>query len=285
MKIAINTKYTDKFTDRADRNLWRDFNGTFKNMDISPHMFLWHVKAGHPYTTQHRYYRKADNFLWGQHLATDHDNGDSFNALLEDPFIKQYAYALHTTPSHTKDNPRTRVVYILDNPVRNKDSYALMAQALCHKFSSADQSAKDPCRFFFGHKQGRVKFLNNILPIPIVAQELIEPFMKIKKAINNGGQVIGNATGVIKQELNKILAAQDGEKWHVLSKVSFTVGGYVGGGHVDYMQAKQQLLDTIQQREIKSLYIAQRAIDTGLNKGMAHPIRIQNEWQAMGVIL
>src|SRR5690606_36496793 len=102
------------------RQWWSRFNGQFQNVDISPVKLVSLIHKGHAYTTQHKRYRKADNFLCGQHLALDLDTEDersSFDYLLQREFIAHNASFLYTTASHTEQNPKCRVVFVLDRPI------------------------------------------------------------------------------------------------------------------------------------------------------------------------
>jgi hypothetical protein len=290
MKIAINSNYTNKLNGDAPRMMWRTFNGSFKNVDIAPRMFAAHIRLGHAYTAQHDGYRKAQNFLYGQHLATDHDTDDhrsSFEYLLQDEFIKQFAYLLHTTPSHTEKTPRARVVYILDKPIRNKDGYSELAQSLCYRFNEADQSAKDPARFFFGHNNGKVKMLGNVLPVHLAAEILVAPYLKFvqedrerrQQALENAVCVPVTNTGakkaVLDKQLHRIAVAPDGTKYDTLLAISRTLGGYVASGYYTYNEVKNELANAILSRNIESQRIAMGAINAGLQYGMREPLVIE----------
>ena len=291
MKIAINTHYSNKISNGDDtRSTWRHFNGSFTNITISPEQWLDHIYAGHPYAAQHSRYRKTENFLCAQHLATDHDTGDhrsSFSHLLNNPFVMKYAYAVHTTPSHTDETPRARVIYLLDRPIKNRDRYALLAESLCHHFEDADKSVKDPCRFFFGHKRGDIHWLGNTLHIETAAELLVVPFkvyQQSKPKPSYQTPIHGNGS-LLQEELNKVALAPDGQKYYTLLKVARTLGGYIGGGHLNETEVRASLINTIKGRDIKSLGRALGAIDYGITIGRTQPLHVADEWELMGISL
>ena len=292
LKIAVNLHYSDKFdSDKYNRarKIWRHFNGSFVNRTLSTSKWMQHILKGHPYTAQHRLYRKRDNFICAQHLATDHDTNDyrsSFEFILEDAFVQEYAYALHSTPSHTDKTPRTRVIYILDKPIANSGKYALLAAALCDRFEHADKSVKDPCRFFFGHKDGNLHKLGNILTVANAAKLLVAPFQEkqmYEQPIKPSFISNSNSSSLLKYELDKLASAPDGEKYYTLLRVSRTLGGYVGGGYLNEFEVRRGLTETIQRRRINSRAIAMAAINSGVTYGIAEPLFLQDEWDVIGL--
>ena len=98
-------------------------------------------------------YRKTSHFLSAQTLELDFDQGDltsSIPYLLTDPFIATYAAFLYSTLSSTPQTPKTRVVFILDSPFTDADSYRQARSVLLYKYPQSDQSIKDAARFLYG---------------------------------------------------------------------------------------------------------------------------------------
>lgn len=170
-KISIGPALTQKIPPGSP--YWHDFNGSFVNREVKHAEFANYVYFGHTFTTWHKdKWRNAKNYVAGQHLGIDMDTGDKRSAvdtLLNDPFIAKYAGLVYTTPSHTDEEPRARVVFLLDAPIQQAANYALSASALLWLFGSADRQCKDAARFFYGGKSdGRVEWLPNVLPLAIV---------------------------------------------------------------------------------------------------------------------
>lgn len=267
---------------------WREFNGQFTNFDLpSVDPLVWAITNGYSITTQHAGYRKRDNFVCGQHIGLDFDTGDErsdVGRLCENSFIKEHASFLHTTASHTDRKPRSRVVFILEKPVYNESSYSLLAEAFADTFSTnggADQSCKDPVRLFFGSENCSVTRLDNVLTFT-KANEIVAPYkaMKTEREATRyrGGpiNVSGDAGWKIEQELTKLAVAPDGQKWHVLTKVSRTIGGYVGAGYIDNQTAFNQLLTTIAGRADDTA-IATSTIEWGLRVGSTQPLYLAED--------
>jgi hypothetical protein len=170
--ISIGPALTEKIQPMSA--YWPKFNSSFKNREVSPPEFANLVYEHHAFTTWHsNNWRTTDNYLQGQHLGLDFDTMDeqsSIPVLLADPFISKYASLIYTTPSHTPDAPRARVVFLLDRPIRQAKNYALSATALLWLFGgTADRQCKDAVRFFYGAQVGGdIEWLPNILPLGII---------------------------------------------------------------------------------------------------------------------
>lgn len=153
---------------------WREFNGAFHNEELKQLDIATRLYDGHAITTCcDPSWRKAENYHLGQHIGLDFDTEDersTFDHLLKDPFISKYGSILYTTPSHTPDRPRARVLFLLDTPIYQAKNYTAAASALLFIFGAADRQCKDPVRFFYGSKPGaaRVEWLNNELPLSLV---------------------------------------------------------------------------------------------------------------------
>lgn len=175
--------------------LWPRFNASFENMEIESVNLAARIYDGQPITTWHRdHWRTSANFMLGQHIGIDFDTGDarsSFNVLLADPFIARWASMLYTTPSHTPEAPRARVLFLLDTPIHQAANYTAAASALLWLFGTADRQCKDAVRFFYGGRPGacELEWLDNVLPLERV-KDMIRLYQntgaKAKRQVANG---------------------------------------------------------------------------------------------------
>jgi hypothetical protein len=160
---------------------WTTFNGSFVNQKLTQLDIAAELYDGHPITTCcNPQWRKAENYRLGQHIGLDFDTEDkrsTIPVLMKDPFIAKYASLIYTTPSHTPDKPRARVLFMLDQPIYQAKNYAMAATALLWIFGTADRQCKDPVRLFYGCKPGagEMEWLNHELPLEIV-KDLIERY-------------------------------------------------------------------------------------------------------------
>jgi hypothetical protein len=294
MKIAINTEHENKmpkFNSTHDRiSWWRWFNGNFKNFDLPDvSILVEEIKSGHSYTAQHRGYRKADNFRCGQHIGLDFDTGNyasSFVGILQDEYIRNNAYLIHTTPSHREHSPRARVIFVLDRPIYNVRKYALLTEAFAETYKTngeADPSCKDPVRIFFGATGCDVHIIGHTLTLETAA-EIVIPYKETKRRkrapVPKNGQVVilGDHDFLLENLVSKISSAPDGQKWKVLGRVSRAAGGYVGAGYFDYQTAMDQLYQAIAARpSTRDLDVAEERIRWGIDVGIQEPLYLEED--------
>ncbi len=166
---------------------WRTFNGAFRSREMTQLEIATCIYDGHAITTCcNPPWRKAENYELGQHLGLDFDTEDersTFHHLLKDPFIKEHASILYTTPSHTPAKPRARVLFMLDEPIHQAQNYAMAASALLNLFGTADRQCKDPVRFFYGCKPavGDIELLHNELPLAMI-KDLVQRYKDLQAA-------------------------------------------------------------------------------------------------------
>ena len=303
MKIALsNNRAVSGKIMQGDIAAWREFNGSFNNVELSPVEFMQRVQAGFAYTAQHNRYRHSDNFICGQHIALDMDTQDersSIAVLSVDPFIMQYAAFIHTTPSHTVDKPKARVVFILDRPISNVKKYAELAQALVHRFDSSDRACKDPARFFYGAKGCDVAWLGNTLTLENAANELVLPYRehvaelerKAAEAAKNR-VVVGNGDvpeAMLKKHsqslLDRVALAADGEKYITLRDTAITFGGYVAGGYYSRSDVVSWLQNAIAHNpnNVQDKHAAFAAIEESVLYGMNRPLYFEVKRTAASV--
>lgn len=291
IKIAFNLNYIGKLPD-FDLDIWRDFNGTYQNFDLEPSEIMDLIYRGHAFTTHHHTYRKRDNFICGQHLALDFDTDDinsTFLGILRHEFIRQYAYALYTTPSYTSKTPRARALFLLDRAECEMLKYQELAEGLVYMFGQTiDRKCKDACRIFFGTSgkpDARMKIIGNILPLAVAQLKIAEPYrihrrLTQPKPRNTEIVLPENANGeftLIKNELiGRILSCPDNEKHYTLCTVGYTLGGYAGAGYIDTQSVEEEMTWAVSQRPtVKSVDAAKRTIHTMVNRGTAQPLYLE----------
>lgn len=147
---------------------WAKFNASFRNRWLEPGEFATAVKCGMAYTSWHDpMYRHSDNWQLSQFLAVDLDTGDeksSIPYLLDQDFVVGFGTLIHTTPSHTPEKPRARVVFFLDRPIVRPEAYSNAAKFLS-KILGGDKVATDPSRFYYGNVNAQLELLRGQLPV------------------------------------------------------------------------------------------------------------------------
>ncbi len=167
-KIAIsNMALTGKIPPGDGR--WKQFNGSFKNLELSTIDIANEIYCGHSFTTWHKdNWRETCNYTLGQSIALDFDTDDERSTLpylAKDKFVAKYGGLIYTTPSHAPETPRARVLFLLDQPIHQPKNYVDAVASLLWLFGTADAKCKDPCRFFYGSTNCDVEYIDNRLPL------------------------------------------------------------------------------------------------------------------------
>ncbi len=109
-------------------------------------------------------------FQSAQCLVLDFDHQISVQDALAQAFIRQYAAIVHPSASSTPQNPRTRVIFILTEPVDQFEAWEALQRGLLAYFSPLrpDTSCKDAARMYFGSDvPGAYQNLEARLPLEI----------------------------------------------------------------------------------------------------------------------
>jgi len=141
-RIAVSRFALDRKIPPGDP-FWNTFNGSFTNHELTAIDLANRIYAGYPFTTWHKdNWRKTANYQCGQHFGLDfdtEDNRSTLATLAKDSFVAKYASMIYTTPSHTIEKPRARVVFLLDTPIMQAPNYSLAAQALLWLFGTSER--------------------------------------------------------------------------------------------------------------------------------------------------
>lgn len=164
-KLAVSRMSLEHKIPTGDA-LWPKFNASFDNVEMETGQIIQTIYDGFPVTTWHKaHWRHSDNYICGQTLGLDFDHGSSMDDLMADKFILRYAAFIHTTMSHRPDNPRFRVMFVLDAPIMQAKNYALAASALLWTFGTADRACRDAVRFWYGSPGCQFEYLDQVLPL------------------------------------------------------------------------------------------------------------------------
>lgn len=170
-KVAIS-RYQLKAKLPPGDPLWKEFNASFDNRAVTPEHLIDEIYKGKAITTWHKdNWRTSENYMLGQHIGLDFDSGDEKSTIAywaKNAYVKKYASFMYTTVSHTPDNPRARLIFLLDAPIFQAKNYALAVSALLWIFETADRQCKDPVRFFYGSAGCEVEWFGNVLPLQAV---------------------------------------------------------------------------------------------------------------------
>lgn len=257
-KIAINRMATGKLPQGDSR--WANFNDAFVNTEREPIELANDIYLGHAYTTWMRGRRSIENFVLGGHLAIDMDSGDkrsTFDSLLKHDLVQMYGSLMHTTPSHSAESPRARILFLLDEPISDAAGYQAAAKFLVSQFSGADQACTDASRFFYGAIDCDIWFSDNVLPVRQLRHfyrrwnktRPQESPVDNRKIIRLEEYRSGNAplqddrhVALIDSIVDPIRQAREGSRNHTLNRQAFLAGKDVAVGKLTESEIMPLLL-------------------------------------------
>lgn len=244
-RIAINEMATGKLPQGDPQ--WAKFNDSFVNGERELMDFANDIYTGHAYTTWHDGRRSIDNFILAEHIAIDMDSGDErsgFDALMKHELVQMYGTLMHTTPSHSAETPRARVVFFLDEPIEDAAGYQAAAKFLVAQFDGADPACTDASRFFYGAFDCDIWLGGNLLPVRQLrhfyrrwsrthtqartttpqAQEKIISLDNYRHEARSGNGVNVDAL------LEPVRSAREGGRNHALNRQAFLAGKDIRAG-------------------------------------------------------
>lgn len=277
IRIAVNRMALDAKLGEGDPR-WKQFTGGFVNQELEVLDIANAIYTGHAYCPwQQTQWRASDNFDSAQHIAVDLDTGDarsSFDHLLTLDLVRMYAGLIHTTPSHTPDRPRARVLFFLDRPITDPEAYRQATIFWLSLFDGADPVCKDPSRFFYGAKNCEIWFSENVLPVshmrryfkaygrthPVDRPNVIR-LDEYRKPPADAGSACALDTLA-----DRVRQAREGSRNTTLNAQAFLAGKDVQAGRYSRLDAEGALLAAARAVGLDDKE-AERTIRNGLNGG------------------
>lgn len=169
-RIAFNRMALREKLPKGDRR-WREFNEGFDNLSLDATEIADQIWKGYAFTAWFDGNRSTENFILAQHIAVDMDTQDersTIDTLLAHPFVRMYGGLLYTTPSHTEQAPRARVLFFLDAPIQDADGYKEAIRFVTSQFDGPDASCVDSARFLYGSYGCDLRIPANVLPVGVL---------------------------------------------------------------------------------------------------------------------
>jgi len=183
MKIAINplvygkpykipnpiTKQDDLFIDGKQVNLgynWQTIDESFA--DIYEIITVDGFASSAALTNQHKCEK---NFQSRELVMIDIDENMTLIDLHDNEFYMTYGAGFYTTPSHTEEHHKFRILFKLQTPITDYEKMKRLHTALMLIYPQSDESCKDATRIFFGTVKCALRDKrNNILDDAMVEQ-------------------------------------------------------------------------------------------------------------------
>jgi hypothetical protein len=122
-------------------NIDESYNGVFELITVDGFATSSELSDSH---------RCEENFFSRELLMIDIDGGMTLEELFIHPFYKKFGAGYYTTPSHTDQEPRFRILFRAEEPITDSENYKWMMSGLMSIFKCADTICGDPTRVYFG---------------------------------------------------------------------------------------------------------------------------------------
>lgn len=160
----IHVSLRDDIIDKASPEQMSRTGTGWTNTQLTVQDFIEHVVRGHPFA--HQFFdgqKKKAFFQSASILVADIDDGLTLEQALEHEIVKSFATFIYTTPNHTPEKNRFRIVFVLERRVFDPEHYeAMYADLMTHL--PTDPKAKSCAQLFFGAKGVEPIWVGNIMP-------------------------------------------------------------------------------------------------------------------------
>ena len=147
LRFSVNTAFTDK---NSPDDRW-SFSQGFTSVESTIEDLASAIsEEGWAFSYQFaKDQRTTINFLATDIVAVDIDGGTTIEKTIANPLVKKHCSLFYTTPSHTPDRHRFRLVFILPRTITDARELTAVAKSLTRRLGG-DPSATDAARMFYG---------------------------------------------------------------------------------------------------------------------------------------
>lgn len=283
IRIFLNRSRYTKIPKDASQDEWRVFHRQWAPFETTARGMAIELYRGYSVAHLHEGRKTKDHWREAWYIALDFESGDkrsSLDYLAQQDLINTFASFGYTTPSHTEDDPHTRIVWIFDEPITDLETYEDLYRALLAEFPWADHSTKDATRFFYGSRDCQVWTNWSILPRPSweylvkrwqAAQPKPEPVRTIRVPLS--GNFANYVTAAVENECAAIERAADGDRHRTRFAAAAALGRLVAAPWANLN--KSDAFDKLVQAAMKNTETPradiERVISDGITEGMSEP--------------
>lgn len=206
--VSINPQLVDKPDSKKSK---AHFATVWEPRSLSAADLIKHIQEGHAFSAQFKSgYRKSANFQATNMLAADADGTLTLEEALQNPFIQKNADFLYTTPSHTEERHRFRVVFRSERIIIDPKEWANALLGLARRLGT-DPTINDGARLFYGNRNAKFFQIGGVLPEDAL-QELIALGEDARRLHTHGkNSPVRAATSTLRVSLTENVRLANGE--------------------------------------------------------------------------
>lgn len=271
---------------------WQSYYKTFERVVVTPRQLAVLVYKGYAITPVWETARREENFISAQHMAFDFDAGDESSSLASLMADSTFAWLFcsfgYTTPSHTTEAPRSRLVFVLEYPIYDPAEYRLVYQTVARRIAldggHTDPACKDPLRLYYGSPGCEVApnwsvLGKAVIDIETAAYVAATPAVERGPVLRQRAEPDGNRQRAQLQRMgDRVRLAPANEGHATLLRMAKWAGGFVASGALSEGDVKAALMAAYMARSTSTSADerdAERAIESGLGVGKASPVHFE----------
>jgi hypothetical protein len=146
LKLSINIELINKI----EPSNTRSYAEGFEPCEVTLEELEETVRLGVAFSYQFEHdYRRSENFLASDVLVVEIDGGLKLNECLQIPLIENHCSFFYTTPSHTINHHRYRLVFATPRTITDPNELRYASRALAQRLGG-DQRCTSPAGLFLG---------------------------------------------------------------------------------------------------------------------------------------
>lgn len=169
IRFSVNTRLFDKEPPHPISN----YAEGFEPVSAPLSELAQYIKRGFAFSYQfHGNYRRSEYFQASDILVAEFNGGLFYEECLRIPFVEDYASLIYTTPSHTVDHHRFRLIFVLESTILDENEIRYATRSLVSRLGS-EPKQDHPAALFLGSSESFPKQLGGVIPSDLL-DEMIE---------------------------------------------------------------------------------------------------------------
>ena len=171
-KICINKKIINKPFKNERVAIYAKAKFDWENSECDKDAFINSIKLGYAFCPQMlKNSRETTQFKGTNYIGIDIDTGIDINEMLSRQFIKENASFIYTTPNHTDESHRFRIIFVSqDYEWANAKLYRKSVTRLMKSVGGTDESCKDAARMFYGNENAHIYHIDSAISLSLMKE-------------------------------------------------------------------------------------------------------------------
>jgi Origin of replication binding protein len=206
LKLSINPDLINK-NERGDTSL---FSRGWVNKSLTPVELAQEIDKGVAYCCQLDGSRRASNFLGSDVISIDIDGTRRIEDVMRDPIVERYLTIFYTTPRHTRERHRFRLVFALPRTIDTAVDMVAASRSLSLRLSG-DPASTDAARVFYGSRDSNPQVFDRAIDAAVL-DELIEQGRDAGQVVTKGSPFIGSTVSRSAVTPDQLIVTGDGQR-------------------------------------------------------------------------